>query len=230
MNGGRDARIIECSNELFIRQGYKATTMRQLAEAADTSLGLSTYHFRSKRNIAICIMTEYLKYLKTALANLHNAQKSPLSHSAAMVRLCMEFFMSQPCKQFYLECLELEIYMESIKSLGVESSSSIAKAFNLDVKPDLLLLFDNYVPPSVERILIIEKNRGLFQGITWDEIPDIIFGLTMERYIDKVKIKNASKKGKEIARKVLETIPSDITKTLFLDNSPSCISQGPSGH
>lgn len=216
MNGGKDSKIIECSNELFIKQGYKATTMRQLAEAAETSLGLSTYHFHSKRNIAIYVMSEYLKYLKTVLANEHNAKKSPLVHSAAMVRLCMEFFMSHPIKKFYLESLELEIYMESIKSLGVESSSSIAEAFKLDVSTDLLLLFDNFVPPSVERILILEKTKGQFPGISWDEIPDIIFGLTMERYLDKAKIQNAAKKGLVVARKTLESIPEDITKTLFL--------------
>ncbi len=219
MRSNKENRIIECSNRLFIESGYYATTMRQIASAAKVSLGLATYHFSTKRNIAVLIMSKYLRYLKERLAEVHSATEAPLAHSAAMVRLCMEFFLSHPCKQFYLECLEQEIYADSIKSLGETSITLIAKAYKVDATSDLLMLFDNYIPTSVERILITEKVKGNFPGIPFDMIPDIVFSLTVERLLEKPEIRRASASGCEIARNALAIIPKDITQTLFSEKS-----------
>lgn len=216
MRGKKDSRILYCSNKLFLCTGYAATTMRQIAEETGTSLGLATYHFKSKEKIAVRVMEGYLHYLKQQLGRQLVARKQPLVHSAAMVRLCIDFFMSHPCKQFYLDCLKQEIYMEAIQNLGNQGLGFIAEAHDVDVSPDLLLLFDNYIPPSVEKILILEKEKGGFPGISYDEIPDIVFSVSVEKYLDKKEIAEAAKIGKEVSHEVLAGIPDDITSTLFL--------------
>lgn len=219
MRTSKEARILDASNRLFLQVGYKAATMRQIAEAADVSLGLATYHFKSKRQIAVLLMEGYLRYLKEQLGRRVRPEREPLMHSAAMVRLCMEFFLSHPCRRFYLECLEREIYMESIQKLGNEGLSFIAKAHHMDSSPDLLLLFDNYIPPSVEKILLLEKEKGNFPGISYDEIPDIVFSITVERHLEKEEIHLAAQRARSVAREVLEQIPVDITQTLFTAES-----------
>ena len=42
--------ILKVSREFFIEQGYEKTSMRQIAAAADVSLGLVAYHFKTKRD------------------------------------------------------------------------------------------------------------------------------------------------------------------------------------
>lgn len=43
--------ILKVSREFFIEQGYEKTSMRQIAAAADVSLGLVAYH--SRQNVTL---------------------------------------------------------------------------------------------------------------------------------------------------------------------------------
>ncbi|MDR1650684.1 MAG: TetR/AcrR family transcriptional regulator, partial [Synergistaceae bacterium] len=165
MRESRENAILRCSEGLFMKNGYNRATMRQIAEAADVSLGLATYHFNSKRHIALRIMDTYLRFLKTKLSSAVSQKNEPLLHSASMVRLCIKFFMTPPRRNFYLECLELDIYIESIQNLGNEAIPNIVRHQGIDESPDMMLLFDNYIPPSVEKIIILEKEKGNFKGI-----------------------------------------------------------------
>lgn len=215
MKSYKETRILYCSNRLFITRGYEATTMRQIAEAAGVSLGLATYHFKSKRQIAVKVMESYLIYLKRQLARCVSIEEEPLLHSASMVRLCIDFFTLFSCKRFYLECLQNEIYAESIGKLGNQGLGMIARTHAVDVSPDLLLLFDNFIPPNVERILLLEKEKGNFSGISFDEIPDIVFSVSVERYLDKKTIQQAADQSRRVVESVLKQIPKNITESLF---------------
>ena len=56
--------ILKVSREFFIEQGYEKTSMRQIAAAADVSLGLVAYHFKTKRDIAQYVPVECLIFLR----------------------------------------------------------------------------------------------------------------------------------------------------------------------
>ena len=58
--------------------------------------------------------------------------------SAATVPLYNAFFMAEPLRTFYLQCLEEDIYMASIKSWGNEAMSEIAAAHQIKVSGDML--------------------------------------------------------------------------------------------
>jgi AcrR family transcriptional regulator len=45
------ARILDAALELFVADGYEATTMRRIAAAADVSLGNAYYYFASKEHL-----------------------------------------------------------------------------------------------------------------------------------------------------------------------------------
>lgn len=64
------ASIISAARELFFEQGYHKTTTRQIAERANTNLGLISYYFSSKseigailsyqRNVTEMVMKRYV--------------------------------------------------------------------------------------------------------------------------------------------------------------------------
>lgn len=58
---GRDTRrrISEHALELFARNGYDATSMREIAEAAGVTKASLYYHFKSKADIVISLMESY---------------------------------------------------------------------------------------------------------------------------------------------------------------------------
>jgi AcrR family transcriptional regulator len=55
--------ILRAALELFSRQGYGATTMRQIAENAGTSLGNVYHHFRNKEEIFARLLQRYFEVL-----------------------------------------------------------------------------------------------------------------------------------------------------------------------
>ncbi|MCL2496749.1 MAG: TetR/AcrR family transcriptional regulator [Clostridiales bacterium] len=212
----RGKSILYHSNELFLENGYDNTTMRQIAEVAGVSLGLTTYHFKTKRFIAVTVLEHYLRYLKAQILLRLPPGGYQLERSSAMIHLCAGFFMQHPCRKFYLECLTHDIYMESIQKLGNEAMKQIARENKVEIAPDLLLLFDNYIPPAVERILFLEKEKGNFSNIKYEDIPGIVFSIAVEHYIDKDKIDDALVRGHDVAFHILREIPQGIAHTLFL--------------
>ena len=215
MKGIKEERILATSNRLFLDNGYENATMRQIAQDADVSIGLATYHFHTKRMIAVTILEKYLRYLRDRVDVFVPPGTDPLVHSAAMVRVSIEFFYAPRFRRFYLECLSGDIYAESIQRLGNLAMNAISNRFGVDISSDLSLLLDNYIPPSVEKVLLLEKEKGNFAGITYDDVPDIVFGVSVERHFDKATVDAAALAARKVSRKILSSIPENICELLF---------------
>lgn len=204
--------ILSVSNRLFLQNGYQATTMRKIAQEAGVSLGLATYFFKNKRHIAVRILQTYLKDLRCRVSEAVDIVQQPLLHSATMVRICDVFFMSPDYRAFFLDCLLYDIYMESMEQMGTNAYESIMNKYHISENPDLVLLSDNYIPPSIERVLILEKEKGNFPGISLEEIPEIVFSASVARYNDREEIREAIQKAivqsREIVPHILAGIPS----------------------
>ncbi|MEO3786007.1 TetR/AcrR family transcriptional regulator [Actinocorallia sp. B10E7] len=69
---GRE-RIIAAATDLFARQGYEATTTRQIAEAAQVTKGALYHWFDSKQHLLICVYRDLLAEQTGRLAVLASA-------------------------------------------------------------------------------------------------------------------------------------------------------------
>lgn len=207
MKKTKDVVILSVSNQLFLREGYKTATLRKIAQEAQVSLGLATYFFKSKRQIAVKILETYLRDLRTRVGAFVDPVEEPLLHSAVMVRLCDAFFMTPDYRTFFLECLYYDIYMESVQLLGNNSLQQITHKYHIEENPDIILLSDNYIPPSIERILLMEKEKGNFPNISYDDIPDIVFSASVERYVERERIREAVERARAIVPQILAAMP-----------------------
>jgi AcrR family transcriptional regulator len=61
-------RIYDAATALFARQGYAATGMREIAEAAGVNLSRVTYYFSGKHGLLRAVLTDYLERYYQALA------------------------------------------------------------------------------------------------------------------------------------------------------------------
>ena len=52
------AKILRAARKLFSRRGYEATTMREVADAAATSIGNLYFYFRNKEELLETLMAE----------------------------------------------------------------------------------------------------------------------------------------------------------------------------
>lgn len=83
--------IIDSAKKLFITQGYIKTTTRQIAKDADVNLGLISYYFKNKKNIAMIvyqdIITQIYKQVNVVIENY--------TYKNAVEKLFLTFVIAQ---------------------------------------------------------------------------------------------------------------------------------------
>lgn len=195
----KEAEILNHAEKLFLKNGYKNTTMRQISNEANVSLGLIGYHYKSKYLLAVSCINKCFSHIKSIIYNHLDINNDPLLYYAVHVRYCSMFFLSSKYRKFYMECLEYGIYSEAVYNSNINTMKKIAEKYDINVSNDYLLLYGNYIPVEIEKTLILNKKRGLFKTISYDEIPEIIFKNALEHFISNEDLINeCCKKSKKI--------------------------------
>ena len=73
----RRGRIEEAARELFIKRGFHATSMRDIAEGAQTSLGNLYNYYRTKEDILESIIGRYQKVIDARLRTIFDEIEEP---------------------------------------------------------------------------------------------------------------------------------------------------------
>jgi AcrR family transcriptional regulator len=73
-DGNRRVALLAAAASLFRRQGFSATTTRDIAAAADMQSGSPFYHFKSKDALLFAVMEEGMR---TALSRQHAVVQAP---------------------------------------------------------------------------------------------------------------------------------------------------------
>ncbi|HNF95418.1 MAG TPA: helix-turn-helix domain-containing protein [Anaerolineales bacterium] len=134
-------QIEDAAIELFIEQGYHATSMRQIADRADLALGGIYNHFKSKDEIFEAIIVDkhpYKRLLPLILEAEGHTMEDFLGHAA---RVVIKELTSQP---YYIKLMLIEI----AEFNGVHGAVLIK-----EIGPKLL--------PVFERIIKTRKNLRL---------------------------------------------------------------------
>lgn len=75
-------RILEAALTLFVEKGYEATTLREIAAAADCSLGLAYRYFASKERL---VLTFYERTARELEADVRRLPPAPLAERFSTV-------------------------------------------------------------------------------------------------------------------------------------------------
>lgn len=157
------AKILHSATELFIQNGYKSVTLRDIAAHAEVNLGLISYYFTSKENLGNTV------YNNMAERIFEEVEKVDLSKFSEMEQIYIAFAMS--C--YYLEhhpyyCRYLQFYYEFIESRAMvllptryveERSNAIIKKYNLNVPRDLNKLYLE-IMKMTENHLLLKRVKG----------------------------------------------------------------------
>lgn len=126
-------QIEDAAVELFIEQGYHATSMRQIAERADLALGGIYNHFKSKDEIFEAIIVDkhpYKKILPLILEAEGESIEDFLSHAA---RIVITELTSQP---YYIKLMLIEI---------AEFNGAHGAVLIKEIAPKLLPVFERII-------------------------------------------------------------------------------------
>ena len=95
MTTGAKERILQAAERLFAENGYAATSVAQIAQAAGANRALLYYYFRDKRDLYWAIIQSGLEELQGVLANIGRAPGGPWERLEAFVRSYYEFLLSR---------------------------------------------------------------------------------------------------------------------------------------
>ena len=98
----RRAQMVQLAGELFAQKGYRATTVREIADAAGILSGSLYYHFDSKESIGDEILSSFMNAVladyRAAVASGGSPRVVITRHRAALAMLESDwnYFTSQP--------------------------------------------------------------------------------------------------------------------------------------
>lgn len=141
-------RIYNSAKELFYNQGYNATTIQQIADHSDTTLGSMTYHFATKDTFIARIFDDYLTSINESLHNKLINYK-PINSFEKHFYLTMvwyQYLLSDPhVKNFYFEISRNDSLYPFLQGRISHIYHEFVKDYNLRIRPiefDALLLAD----------------------------------------------------------------------------------------
>ncbi len=220
MRDNKYSDIFLAAHALFIRQGYEATTMREIASKAGVSLGMPNHLFGSKQALAGKTLAMLFAYTKQKCDPMLPEQKlKPLLATALNTRVNTLYFLNSGYRQFYIDCLKADIFFELINRSSNYSLGQLALIYHFPVNEDLFTLYGKYVPYQCEKTLVLHKEEGQFQSIGYDEIPDYILRSKFDHFLDTALLEPALKEAHSLSEKVLLTlsdpVPEDFIRTFL---------------
>lgn len=141
-------RIYTSAKELFYNQGYNATTIQQIADHSDTTLGSMTYHFATKDTFVARIFDDYLVDINESLRDKLIGYK-PINSFEQHFYLTMVWYhhllSDNNVKNFYYEISKNDSLYPFLHGKISDIYHDFVKDYNLRIRPiefDALLIAD----------------------------------------------------------------------------------------
>ncbi len=193
-NINRKQKILDIAGLLFLTQGYEKTSMRQIAAEAGVSLGLVTYYFNVKKEIAFALLKHQLGVFAHYAKKYLQMDEDPVLFSAVLVKLTCRVLASPKFYNFFMDMLKSDIYQEVVIDSGIEIFEAINNKYQLELDEDYMKLYGNYIPVGVERTLMLyAKDYQLTESVA-----DLAFKAYMVYFINDMGMLNRFCKKSEI--------------------------------
>ncbi len=186
MRSERRAHLVELAGELFAQKGYRATTVREIADAAGILSGSLYHHFDSKESIGDEILSSFINEVladyRGAVASaaspraaieqiVRSTSRTLARHRAALAMLQNDwsYFAAQP-RFAYLPKALREIERIWVTQLETGKESGLFRA-DLDAKLTYRLLRD---------VLWIPEQWRRTRGYSTDQVVDAFLGILFD--------------------------------------------------
>jgi len=215
--------IFRISHQLFLNQGYEATTIRQISDQTGVSLGLTNHFFRSKESLA-CLILNMVSAYSALFCSVSHPCQNPLHRTVLASRIRILFLMKSSYRRFYLDTLRCDILFPKLEKTPSRILYQLADLYHFPADDDLFLLYGTYTPYNYEKTLILGKEAGLFSSVSLEEVPDYITISTFEHFVAQDILHQALLNAHKATGTVLSRMPSSIPEDFlfnFLKEHPA---------
>ena len=204
---GKQSDIFRAAHQLFMLHGYDETTIRDISRMAGVSMGLPNHFFGSKWELAAAVLFMVTRYAGEHSLKYFSLENEPLLWTSLDTRLVNAYLLRGPYRAFYRDCLTHDVFFRTLNQVPNVTIYALAAERDIPVDDDIFLLYGKYVPYSVEKTLVLNKERGLFPTIPYDDIPDYIIRSKLEHFVEKPVLDTALRRARALAEEILPTLP-----------------------
>jgi AcrR family transcriptional regulator len=144
-DGGSAAHIARVAARLFAAEGFDATPVRKIVEAAGVTKPTLYYYFGSKAGLARALLTDPLNALLAAMRKTLDAERNPVVALESLIELNLAFSRDEPDRARFLYALffgplavgladEIGRIVESLDSLWSELAERLVAANVIDAR------------------------------------------------------------------------------------------------
>jgi len=157
--------ILEAAESLFARQGYQQTSIEQIADKAEVSVGTVYFYFKKKEEILINLMEDIGFQLRKLLGTeFRRADASPDGLKNAGLSFFQSFCLNYPEKisVFYRESVGQSIEVErQRKNLHMQITADIEGALKRIRKGQKIRYQDDELSPELMAVCIV----GIYERV-----------------------------------------------------------------
>lgn len=216
--------IFRISHQLFLTQGYDATTIRQVSDQAGVSLGLTNHFYHSKEALACQILAMVSAY-SSLFCSVSHPCPDPLHRHVLASRIRILFLMKSSYQRFYLDTLKQDILFSKLEKTPSRIFYQLADLYHFPADDDLFLLYGTFTPYNYEKTLILGRESGLFSTIALEDIPDYITISSFEHFVAQDILNQALQNARQATDTVLNRMPPKIPDDFvlnYLKDPPPC--------
>ena len=126
--------ILKASMKLFVEKGIGQTTIRNIADAIDYSIGTVYVYFKDKSAILHALHTQCFKELGGQFRVLYNV-KDPLERLKAMGKVYIQYAMDNPDKYDLMFNLKEPMeFLNNIKAIGWDEGAATFEVLRTTVQ------------------------------------------------------------------------------------------------
>lgn len=205
--------IFLASHELFRSQGYENTTIRQISERANVSLGLTNHFFHSKTELAGYVLDMLSSYTRSCCDRISPCFDDPLLRTTLYTTVNTLYMINGKYRRFYVDCLKYDLFFRMLEKAPNITLYQLAGSHGFPVNDDLFLLYGKYVPYNYEKTLILNKESGMFPTISYEDVPDYIIISKFEHFLERSILDEALAKAHGLSGRILEDMDGIVPDT-----------------
>ena len=209
-NPGKKDSIMRAAMRLFLSNGYADTSLRQIAEASDSSASLIIYHFGTKQAIAAEFMDRKMKTMRSVLMQLEDIRSEPELFCCTFVRLYQTVMSSPVFCRFYHDLIDEGVFRRFFfeAESGINVSDLILAKRQVKLSPDLYTFYSHYIIPGVELVSWISQGTEAPRDAKLDIPFRALMGMI---YVPEEEVDAYCRRGKELVEQILNENPQFLT-------------------
>ncbi len=196
-------KIIQASKSLFYFNGYRKTTVQGIADLADVNLGLISYYFKSKDNIAKSIFIGFLKEIELEVRKTYpDNEDDILPLYMAKERIFFEIILNNDNYQrFYREIINSNMIFTLLEDYVEKNYNSINDKVNRINNKNLITAYSALETGG--RYNILRKYFKNTMDLDVDMVIDILIGCTPRLFgYSNEDVRKFIEKSKEYAEDI----------------------------